>query len=69
MINSLMTKSYLQVMVCLLLQYGLVGSTEWAEDFPEWITKNVVAYLNVGMLPFHDCLLIRIDKSDLCTGP
>ena len=30
------------------LQYGLVGSTEWAEDFPEWITENVVAYVNLG---------------------
>lgn len=29
-------------------QYGLVGSTEWAEDFPEWITGNVVAYINLG---------------------
>jgi N-acetylated-alpha-linked acidic dipeptidase len=29
-------------------EYGLVGSTEWGEDFPEWITKHVVAYLNVG---------------------
>ncbi|OSX59469.1 hypothetical protein POSPLADRAFT_1035744 [Postia placenta MAD-698-R-SB12] len=30
-------------------EYGLIGSTEWAEDFPEWITGNVVAYLNVDV--------------------
>ena len=30
-------------------EYGLIGSTEWAEDFPEWIQRNVVAYLNVDV--------------------
>ena len=30
-------------------QYGLVGSTEWAEDFADWITENVVTYINLGM--------------------
>ncbi|KAG5648992.1 hypothetical protein DXG03_000341 [Asterophora parasitica] len=30
-------------------EYGLVGSTEWGEDFPEWISKHVVAYLNVDV--------------------
>ena len=28
-------------------QYGLVGSTEWGEDFAEWIQKHVVAYINL----------------------
>ncbi|KAI0638366.1 Zn-dependent exopeptidase [Trametes polyzona] len=28
-------------------EYGLIGSTEWAEDFPDWIAKTVVAYINV----------------------
>ncbi|KAI0650552.1 Zn-dependent exopeptidase [Trametes meyenii] len=28
-------------------EYGLIGSTEWAEDFPEWISENVVAYINI----------------------
>ncbi|EJD00928.1 Zn-dependent exopeptidase [Fomitiporia mediterranea MF3/22] len=28
-------------------EYGLIGSTEWGEDFPEWIDNNVVAYLNL----------------------
>ncbi|KAH9977630.1 Zn-dependent exopeptidase [Lactifluus volemus] len=28
-------------------EYGLVGSTEWGEDFPEWIQKHVVAYVNL----------------------
>jgi hypothetical protein len=31
-------------------QYGLIGSTEWGEDFPEFIDKHVVAYLNIGVL-------------------
>ncbi|KAL6305814.1 hypothetical protein BKA93DRAFT_824614 [Sparassis latifolia] len=30
-------------------EYGLIGSTEWAEDFADWITDNVVAYLNVDV--------------------
>ena len=30
------------------LQYGLVGSTEWGEDFADWIQEHVVAYLNLG---------------------
>jgi N-acetylated-alpha-linked acidic dipeptidase len=28
-------------------EYGLVGSTEWGEDFAEWIQKHVVAYVNL----------------------
>jgi len=31
------------------LQYGLVGSTEWVEDFPSWISRHVVAYLNTDL--------------------
>ncbi|TDL29247.1 Zn-dependent exopeptidase [Rickenella mellea] len=27
--------------------YGLIGSTEWGEDFPDFISKHVVAYLNL----------------------
>ncbi|KAI0700560.1 hypothetical protein BC835DRAFT_1411911 [Cytidiella melzeri] len=30
-------------------EYGLVGSTEWAEDFSDWISNNVVAYLNTDV--------------------
>jgi N-acetylated-alpha-linked acidic dipeptidase len=30
-------------------QYGLIGSTEWAEDFPNFIDKHVAAYLNLGV--------------------
>ena len=29
-------------------QYGLIGSTEFAEDFSEWLSKNLVAYINNG---------------------
>ncbi|KLT44260.1 Zn-dependent exopeptidase [Cutaneotrichosporon oleaginosum] len=27
-------------------EYGLIGSTEWAEDFGDWLQANAVAYLN-----------------------
>lgn len=30
-------------------EYGLVGSTEMAEDHSDWIRENVVAYLNVDV--------------------
>ncbi|QRV76487.1 vacuolar protein sorting-associated protein [Ceratobasidium sp. AG-Ba] len=30
-------------------EYGLLGSTEWGEDFADWIQQNVVAYLNVDV--------------------
>lgn len=29
-------------------QYGLIGSTEWGEDFVHWIDAHVVAYFNLG---------------------
>ncbi|EIN10538.1 Zn-dependent exopeptidase [Punctularia strigosozonata HHB-11173 SS5] len=28
-------------------EYGLIGSTEWGEDFADWIDKHVVSYLNL----------------------
>ncbi|KAJ7498665.1 Zn-dependent exopeptidase [Mycena latifolia] len=28
-------------------EYGLIGSTEWVEDFPDFIGKHVVTYLNL----------------------
>jgi N-acetylated-alpha-linked acidic dipeptidase len=28
-------------------EYGLIGSTEWTEDFGAWLKKDVVAYLNL----------------------
>ena len=31
----------------LFLKFGLIGSTEWGEDFSKWISDHVVAYLNV----------------------
>ncbi|KAJ9124725.1 hypothetical protein QFC24_003093 [Naganishia onofrii] len=30
-------------------EYGLIGSTEWCEDFGDWLGKHVVAYLNVDV--------------------
>ncbi|GJE84350.1 Zn-dependent exopeptidase [Phanerochaete sordida] len=30
-------------------EYGLVGSTEYTEDFAEWITDNVVTYINLDV--------------------
>ena len=35
------------LLTCFYFQYGLVGSTEWGEDFPAWISGHVVAYLNL----------------------
>lgn len=29
-------------------EYGLIGSTEWGEDFTDWIEEHVVTYLNLG---------------------
>ncbi|KAG1833473.1 hypothetical protein EV424DRAFT_1365464 [Suillus variegatus] len=28
-------------------EFGLIGSTEWGEDFSEWIKNHVVAYVNM----------------------
>ncbi|KAI0053744.1 Zn-dependent exopeptidase [Auriscalpium vulgare] len=28
-------------------EYGLVGSTEWGEDFTQWIDDHVVSYINI----------------------
>jgi len=28
-------------------EYGLIGSTEWGEDFADWIQEHVVAYVNL----------------------
>ncbi|AAW40887.2 protein-vacuolar targeting-related protein, putative [Cryptococcus deneoformans JEC21] len=28
-------------------EYGLIGSTEWAEDFGDWLQTNAAAYLNM----------------------
>ncbi|TCD69209.1 hypothetical protein EIP91_008312 [Steccherinum ochraceum] len=30
-------------------EYGLVGSTEWGEDFAEWIQEQAVSYINVDI--------------------
>ncbi|KAF8546620.1 Zn-dependent exopeptidase [Imleria badia] len=30
-------------------EYGLVGSTEWGEEFAGWIREHVVAYINTDM--------------------
>ncbi|KAG8822839.1 hypothetical protein FRC19_005139 [Serendipita sp. 401] len=30
-------------------EYGLVGSTEWGEDFADWIQAHVVTYLNLDV--------------------
>ncbi|EGO02058.1 hypothetical protein SERLA73DRAFT_177776 [Serpula lacrymans var. lacrymans S7.3] len=30
-------------------EYGLVGSTEWAEDFADWIQQHAVSYVNVDV--------------------
>ena len=30
-------------------EYGLVGSTEWVEEFLPWLSKSTVAYLNIDI--------------------
>ena len=45
-------------------KYGLIGSTEWGEDFADWIDEHVVAYLNLGMHPFSD---IVADTDSCCS--
>jgi N-acetylated-alpha-linked acidic dipeptidase len=40
-------------------QYGLIGSSEYGEDFADWLKEHVVAYLNLGkrkiVLAFQMC--------------
>ncbi len=33
-------------------EFGLLGSTEFGEDFPEWLKDNTVAYINVSNFHF-----------------
>jgi N-acetylated-alpha-linked acidic dipeptidase len=30
-------------------EYGLIGSTEWVEEFLPWLSASAVAYLNVDV--------------------
>ena len=30
-------------------EYGLIGSTEWVEEFATWAVPNMVAYVNLDM--------------------
>lgn len=30
-------------------EYGLVGSTEWVEEYIPWITETAIAYLNIDV--------------------
>lgn len=32
-----------------MIQYGLISSTEFCEDFGDWLQQNVVAYLNIDV--------------------
>lgn len=49
----------------LLIQYGLIGSTEWGEDFKDWIDEHVVAYLNLGKYSRIHQLLLHIHHHGL----
>ncbi|KAJ6539630.1 hypothetical protein B0H19DRAFT_1179879 [Mycena capillaripes] len=40
------------ILICSWDAYGLIGSTEWVEDFAEFVGKHVVTYLNIGMHQF-----------------
>ncbi len=30
-------------------EYGLIGSTEWVEEYADWLTDTAVAYLNLDV--------------------
>lgn len=30
-------------------EYGLIGSTEWVEEYINWLTETAVAYLNIDV--------------------
>lgn len=45
-------------------QYGLIGSTEWGEDFADWIDKHVVAYFNLGEFLY---LMVKVRLSQPAT--
>ncbi|KAF8342316.1 uncharacterized protein EI90DRAFT_2988837 [Cantharellus anzutake] len=40
-------------------EYGLVGSTEWGEDFADWLQEHVVAYLNADTAVSGSTLRLR----------
>jgi N-acetylated-alpha-linked acidic dipeptidase len=47
----------------------LVGSTEWGEDFTDWIREHVVAYINIGMFPYFSdkmtCILLSYSDTSV----
>ena len=56
-------------------KFGPIGSTEWGEDFTEWISDHVVAYINMGRSLVESCNLCsqclrysgqRIPSQDAC---
>jgi N-acetylated-alpha-linked acidic dipeptidase len=57
-------------MVTERLQYGLIGSTEFGEDYPGWIQHHVVAYLNTDIAAAGSILSMRASPSlsDLLVG-
>ncbi|CAE6538397.1 unnamed protein product [Rhizoctonia solani] len=44
-------------------EYGLFGSTEWAEDFRDWLKEHAVAYLNVDKASSGRQLRLRATPS------
>jgi hypothetical protein len=56
MLKRYFQKLLLSRLLTVAPQYGLIGSTEWGEDFPEFIGKNVVAYLNLGVFGWTSLL-------------
>ncbi|KAJ7484085.1 Zn-dependent exopeptidase [Mycena galericulata] len=53
LISFCQSTCFLYMVMLTDVQYGLIGSTEWVEDFPEFIDKNVVTYLNLGWSCTH----------------
>lgn len=48
-LNCFFTDKDETLLTCFCSQYGLIGSTEFGEDFSTWISDHVVAYLNLDV--------------------
>lgn len=57
-----------QAVINFCFKFGLIGSTEWGEDFADWIDKHVVAYLNLGKKSrLDDTLICHFLTNDMYT--
>lgn len=40
-------------------EYGLIGSTEYVEQFPDLLSNTTIAYINVRPVPFLSAIVCR----------